>query len=193
MGSSVRILAAFIAVTILSACNPVSETDLIALEEKVESILELHTFEHIYRDLVYFGEERRLLGITTMNRAVLFSIDIRVTAGMDLSDGMQITADRTNRERLYVRLPPAEILAVDADESSINEYFIRERGGRIGFLELSDQLEAVKERTAEDAIERGILNEAEANGRTVIREFLRLAGFPEVIFADPAEDEELRG
>ena len=188
-----RIACLLLASLVLSGCNPVTETDLIELENKVESILELHTFEHIYRDLVYFGEERRLLGIPTMNRAVLFSIDIRVTAGIDLSEGLRITPDRNDRTRLYVRLPNAEVLSVDADESSINEYFIRERGGRIGLLEISDQLAAVKERTAEDAIERGILGEAERNAETVIRGFLRLAGFTNVVFAAPAPDQELQG
>lgn len=178
----------------MMACTPVSETQLIALEDQIESILELHTFEHLYRDLVYFGEERSFLFIQTMNRAVLFGIDITVTAGIDLSEGLSIRPDRDERDRLYVRLPPARILSVDADESSIREYFIREQGGRIGLLEISDQLEAVKAATADDAIERGILTQAEQNGQTMVREFLRLAGFDDVIFAEPeTRAPEIRG
>jgi hypothetical protein len=188
------LLLAVTVVIALSGCNPVSQNKIIRLEDQVESILELHTFEHIYRDLVYFGEERSFLGIPTMDRAVLFSIDITVTAGLDLAAGLRITPDRTSRDRIYVVLPAATILSVDADEESINEYFIRERGGRIGLLELSDQLEQVKERTAADAVERGILEQAQTNGRAIVREFLHLAGFSEVVFAEPVDrDEEIQG
>ena len=176
-------------------CAPVSQAELVRMEDRIESLLELSTYEHIYRDLVYFGEERSFLFIKTVDRAVLFSIDIRVRAGIDLAQGVTVTADRRDPERIYVRLPEAEILAVDADEASIEEYFIREQGGRVGLLELSDQLDEAKEKVAEDAVDRGILDRADENARRLITGFLELAGFTEVVFAagDAAEDEELRG
>lgn len=181
-----------------TSCSPVQDATTIRVEEQVRTLLELNTYEHIYRDLVYFGEERTFLGfLRTMDRAVLFSIDIRVVAGLDLTDEFSITRDRLDPNRVYVRLPPASILTIDADEQSITEYFIRERGGRIGLLELSGQLEAVKERTAEEAIERGILTEAEENARQIISSFLGMAGFSEVEFdsgeSTEPEDGELRG
>lgn len=165
------------------------------MEDQLESLLELHTYEHIYRDLVYFGEERSFLFIKTVDRAVLFSIDIRVRAGIDLTKGVTLTADRFDPERIYVRLPPPGILAVDADESSIEEYFIREQGGRIGLLEITDQLDDAKGRVAREAAERGILDQADANARRIVTGFLSMAGFREVVFAARGEDadEELRG
>jgi len=175
-----------------AACAPSRPAHVIRMQEQIESLLELHTYEHMYRDLVYFGEEQSFLGIPTIDRAVLFSVDIRVRAGMDLAEGVVLTADR-----IYVRLPAPEILTVDADESSIHEYFIRERGGSVGLLELSGQLEGAKARTAEEAVRRGILEQADANARHIVRGFLNLAGFGEVIFATPSpddeDDEELRG
>ena len=116
--------------SLASGCAPISRTELVRMEDRIESLLELHTYEHIYRDLVYFGEERSFLFIKTVDRAVLFSIDISVRAGVDLADGVTVTADRRDPNRIYVRMPQARILSVDADESSIEEYFIRAQGGR---------------------------------------------------------------
>ena len=190
-----RFATTVIAALVLASCAPVPDAELVRMEDRLESVLELHTYEHIYRDLVYFGEERSFLFIKTVDRAVLFSVDIRVRAGLDLSEGITLTADRSSRSRIYVRLPEPTILTVDADESTIDEYFIREQGGRIGLLEMSDQIEAAKERTREEAIDRGILQRAEENARRIITGFLTIAGYEEVVFAtesDPGE-EELRG
>ena len=191
-------IAAILGVLLLAGCGPVDRAGMVRMERRVESLLELHTYEHRYRNLVYFGEERSFLFIKTVDRAVLFSVDIRVRAGVDLSEGVELTADRFAADRIYVRLPAARILSVDADESTIAEYFIREQGGRIGLLELSDQLGEVKSRAADEAVDRGILDLADANARRIVRGFLNLAGFREVVFATPQppgtdDPREIRG
>jgi hypothetical protein len=174
----------------LFSCAPANRIDIVEVEEQLRSLLQLHTYEYIYRDVVYFGEERRFLGIRTVDRAVLFAIDIQIRAGIDLDNGLTLSRDRSSRDRIYVQMPAAEVLAVDADESSIREYFIREHGGRIGLLELTGQLDEVKERSREDAIDRGILERAQENAQAIIRRFLQLAGYPEVVFAVARPDEE---
>ncbi|MFP4376361.1 MAG: DUF4230 domain-containing protein [Spirochaetales bacterium] len=169
----------------------------IELEEQVRSLLQLATYEFVYRDLVYFGEERSFLFLKTVDKAVLFSIDITVRAGVDLSSEFRILRDRWAPDRLYVQMPAAEVLSVDADETSIDEYFIRERGGRIELADLNQQLDQAKELVSEDAIERDILGKAQENAQAAIEQFLRLAGFAQIEFAVPDEAEveegELRG
>ena len=59
---------------------------------------------------------------------------------------------------------------------------MRERGGRVGWLEYGEQIEAIKGKNAEDAVERGILVRAAENARMVVRNFLELAGFESVVF-----------
>lgn len=179
----------------VTACAPVSRTDVVRMENQIESLLELPTCEHIYRDLVYFGQEKSFLFIKTVDRAVLFSIDIRVRAGLDLAGGIVLTPDRFDSHRIYVRLPAAEVLTVDADESTIEQYFIREQGGRIGLMDLSGQIADVKARTRQEAVDRGILDQADATARSLVRGFLELAGFTDVVFSTtPATaDEGLRG
>ncbi len=171
-----------------SGCAPVTDVEVVRLERQLESVLELHTYEHIYRDLVYFGEQRTFLFIKTVDRAVLFSVDIRVRAGIDLSQGVRLEVDRTAADRVTVRLPEATILSVDADETTIREYFLREQGARIGLLEISGQLEGAKERIAAEAIERGILAEAQANARRLVRGLLEMAGFREIEFVPAVAD-----
>ncbi|TVQ22808.1 MAG: DUF4230 domain-containing protein [Spirochaetaceae bacterium] len=169
----------------LTSCDRVqdrSNRSTIRLEEKIVTLLELNTYEHVYRDLVYFGEERSFLFIRTMERATLFSVDIRVRAGVDLSDGVTLRPDRSSPGRIAVAIPRSKILMVDADESTLREYMIRERGGRIGLLEMSGQLEAVKARTAADAVRRGILTRADANARALVTSLLSMAGFDDVIY-----------
>ncbi len=192
---ALRAAATLIVVVLLAGCAPTVRFDTISIQEQLTDLLELHTYEHIYRDVVYFGEEKSFLFVRTVDRRVLFAIDIRVRAGIDLQHGFTVAQDRSDSERVYVQLPAAEILSVDADEKSIHEYFIREQGGRIGLLEMTAQLAEAKARTEADAIERGILGKAEANARRIVRNFLIMAGFREIVFAPaPSLDEgELQG
>lgn len=156
----------------------------------MRDLLQLHTYEHIYRDVVYFGEERSFLFIQTVDRQLLFAVNIVVRAGLDLRSGVTVTREADEPGRAYVVLPEAQILRIDADEQSIEQFYVREQGGRIGVLEFSDQLEAVKARIREDAIERGILIKAQLNAERVVRNFLELAGFEEVVFTVRGEEIE---
>jgi hypothetical protein len=195
MRAAIGTATLLIVLSVIGACAPVARFDSVEIEQELSNLLELHTYEHIYRDVVYFGEEKTFLGLRTVDRRILFSIDIRVRAGVDLQSGLRITADKSDRARVYVQLPPAEILSVDADETSIHQYFIREQGGAIGLLELTDQLEEVKTRISEDAVDRGILDAAQDNAERIVMNFLSLAGFTTVVFAPPSvtDDEEIQG
>lgn len=183
------------AISAVTSCTQRIDFDTARIEQELNDLLELHTYEHIYRDVVYFGEETRFLGIRTGENRVLFSIDIEVRAGVDLGSGFSVRQDRAVPERLYVQLPEAQILSVDADESSIHEYFIYDRRSEIGLLDLTSQLGEVKSRIEADAIERGILDKAQANANRIVEEFLTVAGFTEIEFAPPArtEIEEIEG
>lgn len=187
-------LSIAIASLISVGCSREPPMETVEVERRIRDLLQLHTQEHVYRDIVYFGEERSFLFFRTMDRRLLFSVNFRVRAGIDLSEGLRIIPDSVDPGRLYIRLPAAEILLVDADETSINQYFLREQGGRITWLEYSDQLEGARERIRQEAIDRGILEQAEQTAVRVLRNFFALAGFSSVEFdIAPREDEELQG
>ncbi len=163
------------------------------LERRISSLLELHTVEYVYRDIVYFGEQESFLGIfRTRDQQLLFAVRLRVQAGVDLSKGVEVLRDPDNPRMALVRIPSPEVLLVDAEEGSIEQFFVRERGGSIEWDQVSAEMESVKERVKADAVEKGILNRAEENAVELIEEVLGVAGFEEVT-VQVRPPEELKG
>ena len=156
-----------------------------SLEARVRRILELPTYEHIYRDVVYFDEERSYVVFKT-RKAVLFSVDISVQAGLDLTKGFEIK--RRGFSRAIAVVPPAEILLIDADESSIQEYFVEERFDAISRLDYYDEIDRSKEKIREDAINRGILERAQERAYRLIRGVLTSAGYERVDIIQAASE-----
>ena len=150
------------------------------LERRVRDILQLDTVEYLYREVVYLGEERRFLFFQTVNKEVLFAVDLVARAGIDLEKGVEIMPDQSNPRRLYVRLPAATVTGVDAREETIEQYFVHERGDRIQWLEFSDAVNETKAELRRRAIEDGILAGAESNARTLLANAVRAAGFEQV-------------
>jgi hypothetical protein len=148
------------------------------IETRVRDILSLPTYEHIYRDVVYVGEEARFIGILTKDKSVLFSIDVNVRAGIDLTEGLDITFPDTRSA--VVSIPPARVLSIDADENTIHQYFLREWGGNLSTLQYYDEINRKKDFLLEDAVSRGILVKAERNAEQLIRNFLELSGFENI-------------
>ena len=175
------VLAAF---SIISTCTIEKRPGIEELESQIQTILDLPTYEHIYRDIIYVDRERSFLIFKTMQARVLFSIDVRVQAGIDLSEGFKVIPDPAFRREggITVVLPAATILLVDADEGSIQQYFIKEVGGELARLDYYDEINRKKEDIISDAIERGILLNANQNAEKLIAGFLAQAGFKNVRF-----------
>jgi hypothetical protein len=166
---------------LFTSCGVDETADFDTLENRVREILDLPTFEHVYRDIIYLGEEKKFLNfIPTMEKRLLFAIDVHVQAGIDLSDGIKLAPGEKGEITVY--LPPAKILLIDADESSITQYFATAWGGEIERLDYYDEIGAAKEEIRTDAIRRGILTKAGENGQKLLTNFLNLAGFPTVRF-----------
>lgn len=160
------------AVMFFGACSArVSEQTRSAVQERIRSVLALHTAEYVYRDVVYFGKQSQLFGfIPSGNREMLFSVDVAVRAGVNLRQGFSVEVP--NRNKVLVTLPPAEILYADVDEASIRQYFLRESGGNIGFMEIQDLLSDAKDTLVADALQRGILEQADRQARSIIVQLL---------------------
>ncbi len=141
--------------------------------------------EYRYREIVYVGEQKSFLFIPTANKEVLFSVEIRVQAGIDLQQPVTIKRDGRNPRKIHINLPPPAVLLVDVDESTIQQYFVVEQGSRILRMDYSKELESAKQRVLLDAQKRGILLEAERQARTLIEKILQTAGFEEVVWGAP--------
>jgi hypothetical protein len=178
-----RIPVIFIVLTffLVSSCRNDEAVSSVSLENRIREILNMPTFEHVYRDIIYLGEERKFLKIIpTMEKRLLFSINVHVKAGIDLSEGIEVV--RKDKGVIQVYLPPAKILVIDADETSINQYFASAWGGEIERLDYYDEIGAAKEDIRLDALRRGILDNAEANGKKLLEKFLKLAGYTTIEF-----------
>ncbi|MDC7126302.1 MAG: DUF4230 domain-containing protein, partial [Spirochaetales bacterium] len=115
------------------SCVQSKEIESKTLELSIRNIMEMPVIEQIYQDIVYLGEKQKILFITTSDKEVLFSINIRVQAGIKNVSEIKIkTMKKTNGNiAAIVQLPPADFILVDADENSIHQYFIKENGSDI--------------------------------------------------------------
>lgn len=136
------------------------------VENQVRAILELPLYEQYYRDIVYFGEEARFLGIRHVDTRVLFSIELRLQTGIDLAKGIEIRP--LGEDRISILLPQPEILLVDADESTIREYFLKEFGKTIRRLDYYQEIERGKERVRREALEGGVLETSRNRAREAL-------------------------
>jgi len=153
------------------------------IQRRVSAVLELPTYEYIYRDIVYIAEQASFLGIRHRDTQLLFAVDVRLQAGIDLQKGFSIrplSARPFSSPGVEVRIPEPEILLIDADESSIRQYFKREFGGEINRLDYYDEISRSKEKIREDAFERGVLDQARKNAVSLIESVLHQAGFNEI-------------
>jgi hypothetical protein len=191
-----------VAVTVPSVVSTVREIELrqeqrvAETRAQIERLQSLVTTRYRYRDIVFFERETRLLGIPSGSQEILFAVEMRIHAGVNLARGFAVEMDPADPARVYITLPAAEVLRVDADEQSIRQYLIRERLTRIDWLDVTDELEAAKERNRRDAVERGILERAEAQTRSIVAGLAGAAGFRtvEIRFRpDESHVEELRG
>ncbi len=168
---------------LLASCSG-ERISITEIGQRVESILELPTYEQVYRDIVYVDDQKTILFfIKPTPASVLFSIDIRIRAGIDLAEGYEVK--RHNDDSVTVTLPEARILLIDADEETIREYFVREKGGNVTRLDYYDEIDRIKSTIAEDAIEREILVKARQNAESLVRSVLTAVGIREVQFGVP--------
>ena len=165
---------------VFAGCTYRSRPSVPDMESRIREICEIPGYEYVYRDIIYIDEKASFLAIPTVDKRVLFAVDVRIQAGIDLNDGF--TVDPVSRKAVRVGLPPARVLMADADEGSISQYFLKEYGGRVSRLEYYDEIERKKGELIDDAVSRGMLAKAEVNVRKVIENFLVLSGYETVEF-----------
>ena len=156
------------------------------IRAQIERIGTLRTGEYLYRDVVFFDGPDRPLGIRVTE--LLFSVELVVSTGVDLTTGVQ--ANAAGAGTLAVTVPAPRIVRVDADEQTIEQLFVRERLASIDFAQVGSELERAKERVASDAVQRGALRRAESRAREVIDALARSRGYSgaEVTFVATHQD-----
>ena len=171
---------------VLGRGAPAQSAPEVDVGARIESLGRLITAEYVYRDVIYVGQQTRFLGIPTGQADLLFSVEIRVVAGLDLLR-RAAQVERTPDGTIFVTLPAAEILTVDADESTIEQYFARARLAQLDWLTVGDNMRVVKDAVRDDAITRGIVERAQRNAESLVRGLLGslTEGSVQIRFAPP--------
>lgn len=153
----------------------IRDKKLESVNDRIRNLEELVTARQVYRNVIYTEVKENLI----VDKRSLFTINYIVTAGSDLSGGVSI---KSSESGLVLTYPYPEILSIDADEGSIDEYFALERFGK---LKQSDYLNIVfdeKDRIHREALESRILERADRNLQNLIKGILSEAGMTEVSF-----------
>jgi len=113
---------------------------------------------------------------------ILVQIHGAVIAGIDM-EKVQPGDMRFQDSVLYVRLPPAEILAVTLDEDNTEVYTVQEGI----FVDIDpnlvlDVLSVGKDKIVSVAVEDGILTQAQKNAEAYLLRFFNALGYKSVIF-----------
>lgn len=99
---------------------------------------------------------------------VLYSYEGIIKAGIQFSQ-IEITQNQ-QQKKIYVRLPPAEILSTEIDNNSLKVYDEKYSIiNRVKFSDLNSSIEEAKENAKESAKDHGLLDRANENARVIIR------------------------
>ncbi len=175
-----KILPILLLFSFILSCTPQQNISKPVIENQIRGILDLPTIEYIYREIIYVGHEARFLGIKHLDKRLLFAIDLVINAGIDLTKGIEIK--NLIDGSIQIILPEPEILAIDADESTIYQYFVKEWGDKVSHLDYYDEILKTKNSVKKDAIERGILLKAKENTENMILKIFSAYGFTNVSF-----------
>lgn len=118
--------------------------------------------------------DRKLFGMTIpfTQSKYIYSYDIEIKAGMDFSKVEWQVDDHTIR----VKLPPCEVLSNEIDLDSFQVYHEKESIFKQIHLEENNQaLGEMKQQAQADAIENGLLKNAQSNAQAILRGFFSKA------------------
>lgn len=140
---------------------------------QIEQIEDLITAKQIYREILYSKETKDFLWIPLSNKEFLISVNYIVTAGIDISKGYEV-----NRQNsiITITLPKADVLSIDADDSSIKEYFIKKRFSELYRDDYFSMIQESKEEILKGESIKILLEESENSAKTVLETLLGMSG-----------------
>ncbi len=137
---------------------------------------------------------QKVVGITERtvplgSESILLIVQARVLGGIDLSEMKDRDFEPVTSRKFVIRLPAPKIMHVYVDEKE-TKVWDRSKTWWMPWVPYSLDLEQRARVMALDsvrkaALDMGILQDAERNAETSIREFLRAVGIETVIFDNP--------
>lgn len=158
------------------------ETNILSnnVEEQVMKLLDLSTVKYNYTNVVAYKDNKKLknMDIPFTSKGFLIKYSGYIKAGIDLSTASVKVVDKDNAEIIFDKpiildnvINEEDAYIYDEKESLFNQLKIQD---------LYDVLIKEKENMEKEAIEKGILNEAEENALEILNSFLTSMGFTDI-------------
>ncbi len=151
------------------------------IEERILRLVELSTVKYNYTNIVEYEDKMQLSGISVpfTNKRFIIKYSGYIKAGIDLST---IEVNLKDKDTVEIKMGKAEVFENVIPEEDV--YFYDERDSifnKLSFKDLYVVLIQEKEKMKEEVIQKGILNDAEKNGREIITSLLEGMGFTNII------------
>ncbi len=182
---TILVLVLVLVIILFISYNKISldrQTNLLStrVEENIVRLVELSTVKYNYTNIVEYSNNVQLKGVniplTNKNFIVKYSGYLK--AGIDL-ETLKITMD--DRNTVEVIMDRAKIIENVISEEDV--YFFNEKDSifnKLKFDDLYSVLIEEKEKMKNQAIEDGLLNDAEINGEETIKSLLEGMGFKSI-------------
>lgn len=170
----IALIIAIMFVVLLSVSTNVLTVKSRSIELGLKNIGELSTQAGYYTNVQVISDYREVFGVDipfTQNKYI-FSYDGIVKAGVNFSE-IEVNVDDITKT-IVVTLPEIKILSNEIDEESLEVY--DETKNIFNPLKLDDinlAFVTLKERAQENAIENGILENAQVNAENLVKGFLQ--------------------
>ncbi len=164
--------------------TPTIRPDPVTIVREVRSLARLETIQYTVEKVITAESGQGPFGFLFGDRLLLVAHGV-VIGGVDLAQLGPEDVEVDDLGRVYLRLPPAEILVATLDNE---DSYVYDRDTGL-LTKGSLNLEAEARRAAEDeirraALEDGILEQAQVNAENFLFRFLRSLGYEDVIFVD---------
>lgn len=151
------------------------------IEEKVSRIVELSTIKYNYTDVLSYKDSKQVSGlnIPLTEKSFIVQYSGYLKAGIDMKS---IEVHLEDKDTIHITMDKARVLENVIEEEKVK--FFDERDGifnKLNFKDLYEVLIGEKENMKADAIEKGLLTEAEDNAEEILLSLLEAMEFKNII------------
>lgn len=150
------------------------------VEEQVTKLMELSTVKYSYTNVVEYEDKMQLSGMNLpfTNKRFILKYSGYIKAGINL-DTIEVKVKDKNSVEIIMEnaeifenvIPEEEVYFFDEKESIFN---------KLSFKDLYVVLIEEKEKMEKEAVDKGLLNDAEKNGSEIIKYLLEGMGFKSI-------------
>ncbi len=158
------------------------QTNLLSntIEEQVSKLVELSTVKYNYTNIVEYDDILQFKGIKLpfTNKRFIVKYSGYIKAGINLDT---IEIDIKNRDNIDIWMSKPKIMENVISEEDVSFYDENDSiFNKLEFGDLYTVLIEEKEKMKDEAMEKGLLNDAEKNGEEILKSLLNGMGFKNI-------------